>query len=447
MDVNEFIRKLFERASAAGFGACEADYASSEEFSVAVKNGEIVDYNVSAGAGLGFRALSKGRMGYASTQVLDDDALELLIAGAAENAALIENDDEEFIFAGSGSYPEMNVYNDAIDRITAAEKIDMARRLEKACVSIDPRVTQCEAVEVMSGSGARRLVNSRGLDVSFRENYMGVYAGVLAQENGEVTSGSAFRMARDPKDLDIQAEAEKAVKEAVDGLNADKADSGEYKVILRNDVAGSILRTFASVFSADAAQKGMSLLRGREGEMIGSAALTIVDDPLNPASPGATPFDGQGVAARRLEIVSGGRLNTLLHNLKTAKKQGVETTGSASKPSYASPVGVAAHSMHIVPSDLTPEALLAQAGDGVLITDVQGLHSGANQISGDFSLGARGFLIEGGQITRPVSQITVAGNFFELMKNVTAVANNLSFTFSSVASPDLLIGKLSIAGK
>ncbi len=446
MEVNEFTKKLFERAKEAGFEASEADYAGNEEFSVDVKDGEIVDYAVSAGMGLGFRALSKGRMGYASTQVLDEDALELLIAGAAENAALIENDDEEFIFAGSGSYPELNVYNDDIDKITAAEKIDMARRLEKACVSIDPRVTQCEAVEVMSGSSTRRLVNSRGLDVSFRENYIGVYAGVLAQGEGEMTSGTAIRLTRDPNALDIGAEAARAVKEAVNGLNADKAASGEYKVILRNDVAGSILRTFASVFSADAAQKGMSLLKGREGEIIGSEALTIVDDPLNPASPGATPFDGEGVAARRLEIVSAGRLNTLLHNLKTAKKQGVQTTGSASKPSYASSVGVAAHSMHIVPSGIAPEKLVEMAGDGVLITQVQGLHSGANQISGDFSLGARGFLIEGGRITRPVSQITVAGNFFELMKNVTAVASNLEFAFSSVASPDLLIGRLAVAG-
>ena len=201
MEVNEFIKRLFERAEAAGFEASEADYASSEEFAVSVKDGEIVDYSVSSGMGLGFRALLNGKMGYASTQVLDEDALDLLVSGAAENAALIENDDEEFIFAGSDSYPEMDVYNDEIDAISAAEKIDMARRLEKACVSIDPRVTQCEMVELMSGSGARRLVNSRGLDVSFRDNYIGVYAGVLAQENGDVTSGSAIRMTRSPSSI------------------------------------------------------------------------------------------------------------------------------------------------------------------------------------------------------------------------------------------------------
>ena len=172
-----------------------------------------------------------------------------------------------------------------------------------------------------------------------------------------------------------------------------------------------------------------------------------MDDPHRPDSASSAPFDGEGVATYAKSVIENGTLTTLLHNLKTAKKQGCETTANASRPGYASPVGVSAHSMHIVPSETTPEELLALAGDGVLITDVQGLHSGANQISGDFSLGARGFLIEGGKVTRPVSQITVAGNFFELMKNVTAVASNLEFTFSSVASPDLLIGKLSVAGK
>ena len=447
MELNVFIKKLFEAAKSAGFEAAEATCMSGDSFSVNVKDGQILDYSVSSSMGLGFRALVNGKMGYASTQVLDNEALELLIHGAAENAALIENEDEQFIFAGSASYPEIAAYNPAIDQVTAAEKIDMARRLEKACVSIDPRVKACEMVEVFSMASEKRIVNSRGLDVSFRENAMGLYAGVVAQDGEEVATGGAVRFVRDTAKLDIEDAAREAVADAVAGLHADKVQSGEYKVVLHRDVAGSILSTFDSVFSADMAQKGMSLLKGREGEVVGSDALTILDDPLNPASPAATPFDGEGVATSRLAIVENGRLNTLLHNLKTAKKQGVETTGNASKPSYASPVGVAPHSMQIKPSDLTRGDLLKMADGGVFITEVQGLHSGANQISGDFSLGARGFMIEDGKLGRPVSQITVAGNFFDLMKNVTAVANNLEFGFSSTASPDLLIGKLAVAGK
>lgn len=447
MELNVFIKKLFEAAKDAGFEAAEATCMSGDSFSVDVKDGNILDYSVSSSMGLGFRALVNGKMGYASTQVLDDEALELLIHGAAENAALIENEDEQFIFAGSASYPEISAYNAAIDQVTAADKIDLARRLEKACVSIDPRVKACQMVEVFSMASEKRIVNSRGLDVSFRENAMGLYAGVVAQDGEEVATGGAVRFVRDPAKLDIEDAAREAVADAVAGLHADKVQSGEYKVVLHRDVAGSILSTFDSVFSADMAQKGMSLLKGREGEVIGSEALTILDDPLNPASPAATPFDGEGVATSRLAIVENGKLNTLLHNLKTAKKQGVETTGNASKPSYASPVGVAPHSMQIKPSDLTRDDLLKMADGGVFITEVQGLHSGANQISGDFSLGARGFMIEDGKLGRPVSQITVAGNFFDLLKNVTAVANNLEFGFSSTASPDLLIGRLAVAGK
>ena len=138
---------------------------SGDSFSVNVKDGQVsLDYSVSSSMGLGFRALVNGKMGYASTQVLDDEALELLIHGAAENAALIENEDEQFIFAGSAFYPEIAAYNPAIDQVTAAEKIDMARRLEKACVSIDPRVKACEMVEVFSMASEKRIVNSRGLD-------------------------------------------------------------------------------------------------------------------------------------------------------------------------------------------------------------------------------------------------------------------------------------------
>ena len=447
MDVNEFIRQLFEKAKAYGFTEAEADYMTGEDFTVGVKDGQIIDYSVSSSQGLGFRGLKDGKMGYASTQVLDAEAIELLVSGAGENASLIENDDEQFIFGGSDSYPEMNVYSEAIEAMTAGQKIEMAKALEKACLSIDPRVTKCEMVEIISAAGTRRVVNTRGLDISHRDNALGAFAVAIAQDGGDVNTGSCMTMVRDPAALDIQKEAAKAVSDAVSGLHAEKAASGTCKVVLRRDVAGSILRTFGGVFSADAAQKGLSLLKGREGSVVASPCVTLIDDPLNPDSPGATPFDGEGVAARRLELVTDGRLNTLMHNLKTAKKQGVQTTASAVKPGYGSSVGVGPHGMYIKPGDLTTEALIEKAGSGVFITDVQGLHSGANVISGDFSLGARGYLIEDGKIGRPVSQITVAGNFYDLLKNVSAVGSEVRFTFAPIASPDLLIDGLAVAGK
>lgn len=450
MKIDMFMEKLFARAQQENFAAFEAYYASGDSFEVAVKDGEILNYAVASSLGLNFRALQDGRMGYASTQVLDEEAIDLLIEGVRENARLIENDDEEFIYEGAAEYPNLDVYNPAIDQLTAAEKIETARQFERLLVSQDPRATRSEMVQLFTESAERRIVNSKGMNVSFRENVYGLYGGVLAEENGKVFSGGAVKCARDPGEINMEEMAKDAVKEAVDGLSAAPVASGEYRAALRWDVAASILKCFDSVFGADMAQRGLSLLKGREGDVIASEAVTIVDDPLNPIGLSATPFDAEGVATCRREIVSKGKLNTLLHNLKTAAKQGVATTGNASKGSYAAPVGVAPTNFYIQASDMPVEELYEKVGDGLLITDLAGLHAGANQISGDFSLSAKGYCIEGGKLGRAVDQITVAGNFFDLLKNVEAVGSDLKFGFpgaSCVGSPTLLLTKLSVAGK
>ena len=446
MEINRFIETLFARAAEAGYEASEAYYASGESFQVSVKGGEIIDYSVFSSIGLSFRALVDGKMGYASTQVLDDEAIDLLIDGAGSNARMIENDDEEFIFEGSESYAEMDVYNPAVDQVTAAEKIAMAKELEKKVLEKDSAIKQVQMVRVLTMGGERRIVNSKGLDVSFRDNGIGAVAIAIAADGGKVAVGVGHKVVRQPEELDLDEIASRAVKDAVSGLHAEPVASGTYSVVLRNDVMSSMLGCFDSVFSADQAQKGLSLLKGREGEEIASPVLTLIDDPLDVKALSAKPFDDEGVATARREIVKEGKLMTLFHNLKTARKQGVQSTGHASKASYASPVGVAPINFYVKPGDADLDELCRQMGNGLLISDVEGLHSGANQISGDFSLGARGYLVEDGKVTSAVNQITIAGNFFELLKTITAVGSDLE-NMSSVASPSVLVSKISIAGK
>ncbi len=450
MEINSFIKKLFDRAAEAGYEASEAYYSTGEQFEVSVKGGEIIDYSVSSSIGLSFRALVDGKMGYASTQVLDDEAIDLLIESVGGNARMIENDDEEFIFPGSENYPELDVYNPAIDEISAAEKIEMAKELEKKVLALDPAVKQVQMVQVASMAGEKRIVNSKGLDISFRDNAIGCAAVAIAMQDAKVAVGMGYKFVRNPGELNLDEIADRAVKDAVAGLNAEQVESGSYAVVLRNDVMASMLGCFASVFSADMAQKGLSLLRGREGDEIAAPVITVVDDPLATEALASTPFDAEGVATKRREIIQAGKLTTLLHNLKTAKKQGVETTANASKRSYASPVDIAPTNFYIVPGEAAVEALYEQIGNGLLITDVEGLHSGANQISGDFSLGARGYRIENGKLAGAVSQITVAGNFFQMLKDITAVANDLEFGFpgsSCIGAPSVLVSKLAVAGK
>lgn len=226
--------------------------------------------------------------------------------------------------------------------------------------------------------------------------------------------------------------------------------SGEYLVVIRADAMADLLHTFAGIFSADSAQKGTSLLKGREGDAIAADCVTIVDDPHLAGSVSSQPFDGEGVPTFRKEIVKAGTLTTLLHNLKTAHKQGVGTTANASRASYGAPVGVSPSNFFLQPGAGDLAELLSDAEGGLLITDLQGLHSGANEISGDFSLGAKGYRIVDGKKAGCVRQITVAGNFYNLMKDIQRVGSDLFFGFPGggrYGSPSVLVKKLSVAGK
>lgn len=453
MDRNEFIQRLFERArekagDAPDF-ACEACFGSSESFQTEVKDGEIYQYNVSEDGGLGFRALVNGKMGYASTQILDEDAIDMLVDGALENAAVVESEDRQFLFAGSDKYPELKLYEPRLDGIDEAQKIEMARKLEKLTLEQDARIVQVEDCAVFSERAESAIVNTLGLNVSTRGNLLGGYVVAVARDGDKANTGLKLFFTMNPDEIDLEKVARTAAREALAGLEAVQAPSGSYRALLRSDVAGELLATFGGVFSADNAQRGLSRLEGREGEVVAAACVTLKDDPHRPGSVASTPFDGEGVATYPKAVIENGRLTTLLHNLKTAHKQGVTTTANASRPGYAAPVGVAPTNFYFEPSDAGFDEMLSKLGDGLLITELQGMHAGANPITGDFSLAAKGFMVRGGVAAEAVNQITVAGNFYELLTGVEAVGGDLEFQAPGggcFGSPSLLVSKLSVAG-
>ena len=453
MDRNEFINRLFEtarrKAGDAPDFACEACFGSSESFEVQVKNGEIYQYNVSEGGGLGFRVLLGGKMGYASTQILDEDAIDMLVDGALENAAVVESEDRQFLFGGSESYPELKLYEPRLDDIDAARKIEMARELEKLTLARDARIAQVEDCALFSEKAESAIVNTLGLNVATKGNLLGGYVSAVARDGDRVNTGFKLFFTMNPDEIDPEKVAAEAANEALSGLEARQAPSGVYRTLLRSDVAGSLLFTFSGVFSADNAQRGLSRLKGREGEVVAAECVTLMDDPHRAGSASSTPFDGEGVATAPKAVIRGGVLTTLLHNLKTAHKQGVTTTANASRPGYAAPVGVAPTNFYFEPTDAGLDDMLRKLGDGLLITDLQGMHAGANPITGDFSLAAKGFMVKGGKVAEAVNQITVAGNFYDLLMGIEAVGGDLEFHApgaSCFGSPSLLAKGLSVAG-
>lgn len=244
--------------------------------------------------------------------------------------------------------------------------------------------------------------------------------------------------------------AENTTNHAI-SMIANKVDSIKDTVIFDSKAMSSLLQVYSSIFSSEAAQKGLSKLAGQEGTVIAAPIVTLVDDPFHPENPMPIHFDAEGSPTHRKNVIENGVLKTLLYNLKTANQAGKATTGNASKAGYDAPVGLQPFTMYLAGGDLTEEQLLEKAGEGVCITSLGGLHAGANAISGDFSLQSSGFMIRGGKKAEYVKSFTVAGNFYDLLKNITALANNchlpMAMGMTAFGAPSTLVEGLSIAGK
>ncbi len=455
MTVDQFIQALLDEAQKEGILAAEVYLSSSDSFRAMCVKGQISNYTVHATRGLSLRGLYNGKMGYAATEAFDEEAVGQLVQAVKESAELTEDEDVQEIYQGDGEYPHVYNYNPALDQVAEQKKLQLIQDIEKKALALDERVTALNYNMISTSSGETRIVNrvvgadgkAHGLDLCYRDNMAVCYISATAKEGERVSTGSAFRVSRNFDEIDADQIAREAVEEALFMLRAAPVPSGAYRAIIDAKCMPDLLGVFAGVFSAESAQKGLSLLAGKEGEIIASEAVTLMDDPLLPGGLASQPFDAEGVATRTKAVIEKGKLTTLLHNLKTAKKAGVKTTGNAAKSGYAGAVNVSPSNFYLSPGEKSKEELLSQMGDGLVITEVSGLHAGANPISGDFSLIAQGYTVKDGKKDQPVEQITVAGNFYQLLKNVRAVGSDLTFPGSAIGSPSVDVGEISVAGK
>ena len=445
--MEQFIQQVLAAAREAGITAAEIYLSSGDSFRAMCQQGQVNNYTVNSTRGLSLRGLYQGKMGYAATEAFDDEAVAQLVRGVKESAALIEDEDVQEIYPGDAEYPALDQYNPALDQVPEARKLQFVLDLEKCAKEKDPRIVQLTYDMLSTTSGQTRIANSYGLNLSFRDNLAVAVASALAKEGDRVSTGTGFAISRDFEALSVEKIAGEAVEEALFMLHAAPVPSGTYRAIIHSRCMPDLLGVFSDVFSAENAQKGMSLLAGKEGEVIAAPCVTLMDDPLLPGGLASRPFDAEGVAARPKAVIENGRLTTRLHNLQTARKAGVKTTGNAAKGGYAGTVEVAPSNFYLKPGEKSLEQLTAEMGEGLVITDVSGLHAGANAISGDFSLIAQGYTVKNGRKDQPVERITVAGNFYQLLKNIRAVGSDLCFPGSSMGSPSVDVGEIAVAGK
>lgn len=449
MNVQEFQQKLFVLGERNGFNDMELYFEREEKFGCGLFKGEIDSYEMSEVAGVSFRGLFEGKMGYAFTENLDEASLPYLIENAKENAQFIEAEIQETIFAGSEAYEEGNFYSTELAKVTIPEKLELLRMIEKHIYAYDERVTGTDYFILESSESERAILNSKGLSLQEKKNHIGIYISVVVKQGEEIKTGTYLKLTRNFSTLIPEEIAKHAVEEALSQLNAQSAESKKYPVLLRKDAAGSMLQTFSPIFSAENAQKGQSLLKDKVGEVIANAAIQIVDDPFLEEGLFSSTFDSEGVATTKKAIVKDGKLLTLLHNRKTAEKAGEESTGNAYKSSYKDNLTVAPTNLFIVPTETSYEELTASIQEGIIITDLAGLHSGADSVSGDFSLAANGYFVKDGKVQNAVKQMTIAGNFYELLNNIEGIGSDLELSMSYVSpgfigSPSLLIKELAV---
>lgn len=443
----EFKDVLFEKAIEAGFKECEVYYSDGESISISVYEGEVEKYNLSKSFGLSFRGKMNDKMGYSYTEILDSPAIDMLINNAKSSANLIENDDVQFIYEGDKEYSDVKTYSEELENIDPAKMIELVLDLEKETKECSEKVVNLNGCKISYSSSNYGIYNTKGLELTNKGNRLTSYVVAIAEDESGKNDGVGYVVANSLDEIIPKKIAKQSVDEALSKLGGKSIKSGNYKTIIYNEAMVQLLETFAGTFSADAAQKGLSLLKDKEGEMIASKIVTIVDDPLLDDGLASAPFDDEGVATFTKELVSNGKLITLLHNLKTAHKAGVKTTGNGFKSSYASSVDVSKSNLYLQKGEKPLDELMKEINEGLMITDLAGLHSGANAVSGDFSLAAKGFYVKNGKKSFPVEQITVAGNYFDLLKNIFEVGSDLTFPMSNVGSPSVIVEGLSIAGE
>ena len=449
MNYQEFKNAVIKYAAENEIKDYELYYSKSDETSVEIFQQEVKGFSSANNMGICFRCIVNGQAGYASTENMTEEEAESIVLRAIDNAKTLESEIPAFIHTQGDTY--LTYEKEEVPVPTASDLVDFALSLQSELYKQDERVIDGTQSYAGYGTAERAIFNSNGLDLVDGANFDYSYGVAIVSDGKEMYDGMhvvSGKMA----DFDKEEIAKEAVKDAVETIGYTSVPSGEYTIVFSNKVMASLLSTYSSIFSAEAAQKGLSLLKDKEGEIIAADIITLTDDPLYKDALVKTTFDDEGAATYPKNIIENGKFTTFLHNLATAKKAGVKTTGNGYKASYASTVGINHYNFYINPMKGSLEDLFEEARNGIYITSVAGMHAGANPITGDFSLSSSGFKIEDGKKTTPIKGITISGNFLQLMKSISTVGEDLKFNPFAISahrcgSPSVLVKGIIVAGQ
>jgi len=439
-------------AMKAGASDAEAVVREGDEFSVNVRMGQVETLKESGSRALGLRVFLGSRSASSSTSDFTPDGIRQLVEGAMALAGVTEEDPfaglpETAEFGSAGG--DLHLRYDDVYSLSGPDRIEWARRAEAAAMAADKRITNSDGGSFDAATGRKVLANSRGFVGSYQTSYAGVSAAPLAMdENGKMQRDGWWSSARSFAHLDTpEAVGKEAARRALRRLGARRVKTQQSPIIFAPEVARSIIGSIFEAASGDSIWRHASFLAGKLGEQVAASSLTLIDDnlmllPTGAGGFGTSPFDGEGLPSRRTVAVKNGVLENYLLNTYSARKLGMKSTHNASRGLAGTP-GIGCGNLYLEPGKQTPGQIIAEVDTGLYVTSLMGF--GVNVVTGDYSRGATGLWIEKGELTHAVEEITIAGNLGEMLKNVTAIGNDLVFR-GSVASPTLRIDGMTIAG-
>jgi PmbA protein len=447
-DLREVAQDIVRRAMKGGATAAECVAREGDEFSTLVRLGQVETLKESGSRSIGVRIFFGQRSASTYSSDFSRSGLDRLLNSALELAKITSEDP----FGGIPPADQLgqidgdlDLYHQDVYSLPGADRIDYARRTEKAALDFDPRIKNSEGGSFDAATGHKVLANSHGFVGEFSRSYCSVAAVPIAQtDEGAMQRDYWFSVARTLKKLDSPEKVGRiAAERTLRRLGARKAKTAKVPVVFDPMVSTSILEHIFEGINGDSVYRGASFLAGKLGQKIAGDNVTIIDDGTIPGGFGTSPFDGEGIPTRRTVVIENGVLKSYLLNTYTAKKLGLQTTGNASRGLAGTP-GIGPGNYFLQPGRKSRQDLIANIKEGLYVTEFLG--QGVNLVTGDYSRGASGLWISNGELTYPVEEITVAGNLKDLFFNISEIASDLEFR-GSVAAPTIRIDGLIVGGE
>lgn len=447
-DLKALAQDMVSRAMASGATSAECVIREGDEFSTLVRLGQVETLKESGAKSIGVRVFFGQRSANTHSSDFSRAGLDRMLDSALELAKITSEDP----YAGIPNAAELgsisgnlDLYSADVYSLPGPERISYARRAEKAALDCDPRIKNSDGGSFDAATGHRILANSEGFLGEYRRSYCSVAAVPIAQdEAGRMQRDYWYSVARSLSRLDSPEQVGKiAAQRAVRRLGARRVKTTQVPVVLDPLVATSMLEHIFDGVNGDSVYRGASFLAGKLGQQVAASQVTVIDDGTMAGGFGTSPFDGEGIPTRRTVVIENGVLTSYLLNTYTAKKLGLKTTGNASRGLAGTP-GIGPGNYFLQPGSRTPQQVIGDIKEGLYITEFLGM--GVNLVTGDYSRGASGLWISGGELAYPVEEITVAGNLKDIFRNISDVANDLEFR-GAVAAPTLRIDGLTVGGQ